>query len=108
MTRKGDYILGSDRDVFAKAGVIEARHHTDHQMVLAVLRGEEERQNLRYVGDRIKWPLEAPMVKPQKEGDAAFASRKGGVERKERPKLVKAPWISKETWRLADRRAVLL
>ena len=33
----GDYILVSDRDDFTKAGVWEARLHTDHWMVLAVI-----------------------------------------------------------------------
>ena len=32
---RGDYILSSDRDDFIKAGVQEARLHTDHRMVLA-------------------------------------------------------------------------
>ena len=54
VTGKGDYILGSDRDDFTKAGVRESRHHTDHRMVLEVLRGEGSRQNLRYVGGRTK------------------------------------------------------
>ena len=37
--RRGEYILISDRDDFAKAGMREARIHTDHQMVLSVLQG---------------------------------------------------------------------
>ena len=34
---RGDYILGSDMDDFAKARLREARLHTDHRMILAVL-----------------------------------------------------------------------
>ena len=34
---RGDYTLISDRYDFTKAGVREARLHTDHQMFLAVL-----------------------------------------------------------------------
>ena len=41
-------------------------------------------------------------------GEAAFVSLKGEVERKERPKTVRAPWISKETCRLVDQREALL
>ena len=37
VTGRGDYILISDRDNFVKAGVREARLHSDHRMVLAVL-----------------------------------------------------------------------
>ena len=37
--RRGEYILISDRDDFAKGGMQEARIHTDHWMVLSVLRG---------------------------------------------------------------------
>ena len=38
----------------------------------------------------------------------AFTSLKGEVKRKERPKAVRDPWISKETWRLEDQRSELL
>ena len=37
VTGRGNYILGSDMDDFIKAGVQEARLHTDHWVVLAVL-----------------------------------------------------------------------
>ena len=47
-------------------------------------------------------------MRPQTEGEAAFAYLKGEVQRKELPKLVRAPWISKETWRLVYRRESLL
>ena len=40
VTGRGDCILGSDRDDFTKAGLRKARLHTDHHMVLAVLKGE--------------------------------------------------------------------
>ena len=47
-----DYILSSDRDIFVKAGVQEARLHTDHWMVLSVLQEEGALQNRRYVVGR--------------------------------------------------------
>ena len=49
---RGEYIIISDRYDFTKAGVQEARLHTDHQMVLVVLQGEGAQQKLRYVGGR--------------------------------------------------------
>ena len=37
VTWRSDYILSSDRDIFVKAGVQEARLHKYHCMVLLVL-----------------------------------------------------------------------
>ena len=55
-------------------------------MVLAVLRGEVARQNLRYLGGRKKWPLAELTVRLKTEVEASFASLKREGERKERPK----------------------
>ena len=77
-------------------------------MVLAVLRGEGARENLRYVGGRTKWRLAEPTMQPEMEGETAFESLKGEVEQKELPKAVRDPWISKETWRLENWRAALI
>ena len=82
VTGKGDYILSSDKDSFFKAGVQEARLHTDNRMVLAVLRGEGAPQNCRYIVGRKRWPLAVPMVRPNTEGGAEVASLKGEGERK--------------------------
>ena len=41
-------------------------------------------------------------------GGAVFASLKGEVEHKDRPKAVRVPCIPKEIWRLTDRRPALL
>ena len=108
VTGRGNSILSSDRNEFTKARVREARLHTDHQMVLAVLRGEGSWQKHRYVVGMTKCLLAAPTVWPQMDGEAEFTSLKREVERKEQPKLVRAPWISKETRRLADWRELLL
>ena len=62
VTGRGDYILRSDRDDFNKAGVQDYRLHTDHRIVLAVIRGEGSRKNHRYRMVRTKWPLAAPTV----------------------------------------------
>ena len=79
---RGNYILSSDKDIFFKAGVQEARLHIDNQMVLAVLRGEGAPQNCRYIVGRKRWPLAVPMVRPNTEGGAEVASLKGEGERK--------------------------
>ena len=36
-----------------------------------------------------------------------FATLKGGVDRAQRPTKAQAPWVSQQTWRLADRRTEL-
>ena len=54
---------------------------------------------------RTRWLLAAPKVRTETEGEAAFDSLKGEVDRNQQPKSVRAPWISKETWRLAYQRA---
>ena len=41
----------------------------------------------------------------QTEGEAAFAYIKWEVERKHQTTAVRAAWMSKETWKLADWRA---
>ena len=55
----------------------------------------------------MKWPLAAPTVRPQIERGAEFVSLKGEVELKDQSKALKAPWISKKTCRLVDRRVML-
>ena len=67
VTWRGNYILSSDRDDFIKVGVREARLHTDHCIVLSVIRGGGERKNCRNVVGRTKWPLAEPMVIPHTE-----------------------------------------
>ena len=54
VTGLGNYILISYIDYFTKAGVWEARLHTDHQMVLAVLPGGGAWKNHRYRVGRTK------------------------------------------------------
>ena len=83
--RRGNYILRSYRDIFVKAGVREARLHTDHWMVLAVLRGEGALKICRYIVGRTRWPLAAPTVQPQTEW--------GG----QRSRPLKGRWIESST-----------
>ena len=100
VTGRGNYILISDRDRFVKAKMREARLYTDHRMVLSVLRGEGALKNRRYVVGRMLWPLAAPTVRMQMEGETAFECLKGEVERKQQTTAVRAEWIYKETWQL--------
>ena len=83
------YILISDMNKIFKAGVWKERIFTDHRMVLVVLQREGALQDHRYIVGRIRWPLASPLVRPQIEGEEAFTSLKGGVERKQKPKVMK-------------------
>ena len=53
VTGGGDYILSTYRQSFSDTGLREARIHTDHRMVLAVLQGEGSLRNRIYVGGRM-------------------------------------------------------
>ena len=81
----GDYVLGTIRQIFSKAGVGEARMHTDHQMVLAELRGERAQRNGNYRQWRRCCPIKPRIVRPLTEGEAEFATLKREVERAQWP-----------------------
>ena len=98
VTGRGNYILSSDRNIFLNTGVREARIFTEYWMVLAVLQGNGDLRNRRYVVSSTQWPLEALSVRPQIEGGAAF---------KKIPKSARAACISKETCQLANWKAEL-
>ena len=104
---RDNYSLSSDRNNFFNARVREARIHTDHWMVLKVLQGEGNLRNRRYVASRIWWPLETSTLRTQTEREAAFASLKGEMDRKNNPKAARAAWISKEIWQLEECREAL-
>ena len=61
---RGDCILSSDLDSFFKAGMRKSILHTDHRMVLVVLRVEGVMRNRRYVVGRAHWPMVTSTVLP--------------------------------------------
>ena len=85
VTGRGDYVLGTSRYTFFNTGVREARMHTHHRMVLAELQGEVPQRNGAYRMRRQGWPIKPRSVCPLTEGEAAFATIKGEVERMKRP-----------------------
>ena len=52
VTGRDDYIISSDMYNFYNAGIREARTHTYHWMVLAVILGEGALRNCRYIVSR--------------------------------------------------------
>ena len=64
----GEYALSIDRIKFSNAGFKEGRLHTDHRMVLAVLRGERELRNRMYRQGMTLCPIKPQTVRPQSGG----------------------------------------
>ena len=62
--RCGDYVFSMDQNNFTNAGLKETHLHTDHWMVLAVIRREGETRN-------------QDTIRPQIEREAAFNILKG-------------------------------
>ena len=103
----GDCILCTNRQKFLNEGIREARMSTDHWIVLEVINGEGSQSNGAYVRRKICWLIKPRTVRPLADGEAFFVSLKGEVNRAQSPTKVQAPWISQETWHLADRRTAL-
>ena len=78
VTGRGNYILNSYMNNFVNTGVREARLHTYHHMVLAVLQGEGMLWNRRYIVSKAQWPLATSMVQLQTEGGWRSRPLKGG------------------------------
>ena len=107
VTGRGEYILGTNRHHFFNTGIGEAWMNTDHQMVLAVLQGEGSQRSSEYRRRKIFCPIKPQKVQLLTEGEAAFETLKGGVDRTQWPTKSCAPWISTDTWHLSDRRTAL-
>ena len=88
-------------------GAAEPQLHTDHQMVLAVLRRFGTTCNRRYRRGITGWPIQRNTVIPHPEREASFDTLKGEVDRTPRPTALWASMISEELWRLADRQEAL-
>ena len=77
MMRCGDYVFSMDQNNFTNAGLKETHLHTDHWMVLAVIRREGETRNHRYLRGCTLWPIQRDTIRPQIEREAAFNILKG-------------------------------
>ena len=107
LTGRGDYILSMERRSFVNTGLREKHHGTDHMLILAVLQGEGALRNRCYQQKRTRWKIRLKGIRPQTEGEAAFAVFKGEIPRTPRPTKARESWISQETRKLVDRRAKL-
>ena len=80
----------------------DPRHNTDHYMVLGYLRSDPEMEHAKYLSGRKKLPLWSP-AEPTRE-DVIFASLRRAVPKPHGMERRMNNWISKETWRLVDKR----
>ena len=55
-----DYILGPYSLLFHHVAVWDARHNTDHYLVMGCLRGAVPDAHLRYFGKRTRFPIRPP------------------------------------------------
>ena len=59
VTGRGDYILGTDHRDLYNVFIREPRVLTDHQIILAELKGGGVRRNHKYCKGRTTWPIVA-------------------------------------------------
>ena len=96
------YILGTDRRLFGNVSVRDPRHNSDHYMVLCCLPSASLTEHKRHLGGRKRWPARPP-TKPTR-ADKLFAALRGAVPKAQPRAARRNAWISKETWRLVDKR----
>ena len=96
------YILGTDRRLLHNVAVRDARHNTDHYLVVGCLYGAAPAAHLRYLGKRMCF-----LVNPTTNMngvDCQFAELRGGIPNPPRRERLRQAWISLETWRLINTR----
>ena len=109
MLRKGrdvryrtDYILGTDCRIFGNVSVCDPRHNSDHYMVLSCLHSNSLTEHKWYLGGRKKIPLKSPAESTRE--DKCFAALRRAVPKPRVWEASKNEWISRETWRLVNKR----
>ena len=104
MMGRGNYVLSMYHYSFNNACLRDARHGTDHLMVLTVLRGEGVHGNLLYMRVRMLWPIMPSAAWSQSEGEANYKALNGDIDRTPQPTTPVASCISPKTCQLSDRR----
>ena len=97
-----DDILGTDQSFFRNVSIRDPRHNTDHYMVLGYLRSDPEKEHAKYLSGRKKLPLWSP-AEPTRE-DVIFAALRRAVPKPHGMERRMNNWISKETWKIVDKR----
>lgn len=109
VTARCDYLLASDRRIFANVCIRDPRHFTsDHLMVMGILQSATHRANQTYLRGRKRFPLRPTKMGPATKVDSLFQQLKSSI-----PKAVydrntpRRAWISDKTWKLVDQRSAL-
>ena len=91
-------------------GLREPITHTDHQMVLGVLRGDRVMRHRAYVKGGTTWTiLEEKGRTRHIEGNLQFRDLKRKIKKTSRKdRSISSPWISDTTWKVADQRTALV
>ena len=80
---------------------------TDHQRILAELKGGEVRRNHRYFKRWYIWPIVAPKGGTMQKGDSEFSDLQKEFRITTWMAREKATCISEATWRLAYQRTAM-
>lgn len=109
VSSRNDYILGSKSWALWNAQIVEPRlFELDHHMVMGYITGDSTRLIQRYLKGRQgspNRPPDHPMATTA--ADKIFAKLKDFCTPMSREAYRKESWISKETWKLIDRRAAM-
>jgi hypothetical protein len=104
-----DYILGTDRRIFQYIRLKNPNYISDHLMVTGGIRSGEKADNIKYLRSRRKFPLRNRTSTTTTNNDInnEYDKLKQSIKIQdpEVERRAKAPWISKETWKLIDARA---
>ena len=100
-----NYILGTDRSLFRNVAVQDPRHNSDHYMVMGLLRGGTGREHVKYIAGRRRIPMK-PLKRPTREYEL-FGDLRRAVPKPQPREQHRNAWISKETWRLVDKRVTI-
>ena len=74
-------------------------------LVMGLLRGGTVREHVRYIAGRRRIPLKPP--KQPTRGDSLFEDLRRAVPKPQLREQHRNAWISKETWRLVDKRVTM-
>ena len=99
-----NYIIGTDSRLFQNIVVWDARHNTEHYLILGFLRGAAPAANLHYLGKHTLLPI--IHLATLDKSDQMFAELRRAITSpsptlRERHRQA---WISPETWSLIDTR----
>ena len=98
MRSRTDYILGTDSRLFQNVAGWDARHNTDHYLVLGCLHRAAPAAHSRYIGRRARFPIRPPST-PDRV-DCMFAEPRQSIPRPPWQERHHQAWISPETWSL--------